>query len=273
MKFTSLSIAAHSTFNHFKSLDLLIDCGDGCATHLEIGNISALRTVLLTHAHVDHVAGLVSLIHLRRRFSTLPPLRILHADPCERLRLIDQIAPGAEFSVVTPGERILLGGGERSPYWAVPFPVLHEVGEGDVALGYQLWRRRSQRNPRYAGLTGPEMGELARSGATDLSVLVEEHLLTYTGDTRPLDPAVLGHPRLLMHEATYPRADMNGAGRDHSTLQDAVAAGAAIGSALAVNHLSLRYREVFEEDPEWKFPEGVQVVRPEAKPVEIIIPD
>ena len=44
------------------------------------------------------------------------------------------------------------------------------------------------------------------------------------------------------------------------------------GAPLAINHLSLRYREVFE-DPEWKFPEGVQVVRPEAKPVEVEIPN
>ncbi len=261
MKFTSFSIAGQSTWNHCAELDFLLDAGDGAATCLGIGKVSALKTILLTHAHMDHVSGLANVIHLRMRTPDLPPLNIYHADPCRRLELIAAMSPGANWHEVKAGERIPLGGGERTPIWAEAFPVNHS----HRAVGYKLYQNRPQRNPEYRTLTTAQMQALAASGANDLAVRYDHHFLTYTGDTRPLPAEVLGRPVTLMHEATYPVEDMRGE-KDHSTLQDALGASALTGSRLVVNHLSPRYREEAVD-----FPEGVQFIPPDNRTVEVQI--
>lgn len=261
MKFTSFSIAGQSTWNYCSEFDFLIDAGDGVATHLGVGKVSALKTILITHGHMDHVSGLANVIHLRMRAPGAPPLDIYHTDPCRRLDLIAELAPGARWHHVAAGEQIPLGGGERTPLRAEAFVVDHSHN----AVGYKIYQNRPQRNPRYQGLTTSQMQEIAASGAGDLTVRYDHHLLTYTGDTRPLPSDVLGHPVTLIHEATYPVEDMRG-DKDHSTLEDALVRSKQIGARLVINHLSARYREEAVS-----FPEGVQVVLPNNTAIEVTV--
>jgi ribonuclease Z len=53
---------------------LLFDCGEGCLSHLELGDVLALDHVCFSHFHVDHVAGFDSL--LRARLGADKPLHI-----------------------------------------------------------------------------------------------------------------------------------------------------------------------------------------------------
>ena len=261
MTFTAFSSAGHSTWNHCAEWDFMIDAGDGAASLLGMGKVAALKTILLTHAHMDHVSGLANLIHLRMRPPNSPALHIHHADPCRRLELIGEMSPGATWHEVQPGERIPLGGGTRTPIWAESFPVDH----GRAAVGYKLYQRRYHRNPRYQDLSTAEMGALAQAGTRDLTVYYDHHLLTYTGDTRLLAPEALGRPVTLMHEATYPVEEMEGE-KQHSVLQDVLGLAAQTGSRLVINHLSQRYREVTVD-----IPKDVQVVWPNATVAKVLI--
>ena len=154
-----------------------------------------------------------------------------------------------------PGERIPLGSGERTPFWAEAFAVDH----GCAAVGYKVFQRRYRRNPAYADRDTAGMQRLAQSGVKDLTVHYDRHLLTYTGDTRPLPPEALGRPVVLMHEATYSNEETR-TDKGHSTLDDALASATAAGARLVINHLSQRYREMTVP-----LPVDVQIVQPEAK--------
>jgi ribonuclease BN (tRNA processing enzyme) len=132
-------------------------------------------------------------------------------------------------------------------------------------VGYKLFHSRMRRRAEFAHLSASEMQELAlrfrdEGRRPEFSEPFDCHVLTYTGDTRPLPPEALGSPKTLMHEATYPNPAMQ-EDHDHSVLADAVGAAAAIGAELIVNHLSLRYREVQSDDTP-VIPAGVQWVPP-----------
>jgi ribonuclease Z len=53
---------------------LLFDCGEGCLSHIEFGDVLALDHVCFSHFHVDHVAGFDSL--LRARLGADKPLHV-----------------------------------------------------------------------------------------------------------------------------------------------------------------------------------------------------
>ena len=53
---------------------VLFDCGEGCLSHLEFGDVLALDHVCFSHFHVDHVAGFDSL--LRARLNLEKPLHL-----------------------------------------------------------------------------------------------------------------------------------------------------------------------------------------------------
>jgi ribonuclease BN (tRNA processing enzyme) len=261
MHFNSFSIAAYSTWNHCPEFNFLIDAGDSVSTFLGIGQISALNTILLTHAHMDHVGGLAALIHLRKRTPDCTPLRIYYTDECQRTELIRKMAGGAHWTLTGIGEEIYLGGNPKNPLWVTPFPVRH----GRESVGYKIFQTKHALHPAHRGRSEEDLRQLAKSGV-DLKVRQDVHILTYTGDTKPLPAEVLGTPKWLMHDATYPRDGMQ-EDHDHSTAEQAIAAAEAIGAGLIVNHLSVRYRDVLKENQRFQdlFPEGTQLVLPQPR--------
>lgn len=272
MKFKTVSIAAHTTWNYCKDYNFLIDAGEGVAAHNGIGAMTALDNILLTHDHWDHIAGLLMLLHLRKRIGTAhgrKPLTIWFPYWSDRLNTICKLAPGVEWTLVRPGDKIELGINNRSPVWATPFPVRHASGR---AVGYKIFHSRKQRNPIYSLKTNEEMHAMARAGVDNLAVNWDHHLLTYTGDTMPIPADQLGIPKMLIHEATYHAHDVQDK-HEHSVLQEAISASAMIGSGLVVNHLSLRYLHDGWETMEKYFPEGVRWIAPTNRVQEIVVPD
>lgn len=259
MKFHSLSIAAHSTFNWCPDFRFMIDCGEGLTTLLGMGVATSVKKIFLTHDHMDHVAGLLNLLHLRQRVSDLDRLTIYY--PADSGRL-DAIRAMGEFQGqdhawhrIDPGERVLLTDNGRVRLYATTFPVLHAGGR---AVGYQLHEIRRKLRGEFAGLSPQKVvAEKIRREADDLCEDVDFHLLSYTGDTAPLEPAVLGRPRTLFHDATFPAKGLGDDG-EHSTWGDAQNAAVACGGKLIANHLSLRYREL--EPPTVTIPQEVRVV-------------
>jgi ribonuclease BN (tRNA processing enzyme) len=257
MKLKMFSIAAHSTWNFCPDHHFAIDAGEGMATAIGIGSASALNTILITHAHMDHVAGLVNLVHLRKRMGNDSPLRIYEPELGDRMKRIMGIAPGADYILATPFEEIPLS----AKLCAVPIPTQHGRA---VSVGYQIFETRKRRKACYANLTTEDMQRLASQPGFDASNLNEEfrhHVFTYTGDTRLLEPHLYGNPQTLIHEATYPVDGLGDEKHAHSRLRDALQVYRECGaSRLIINHLSLRWLE----KPEYltSVPPGVDIVQP-----------
>uniref|UniRef100_A0A1I8F7R7 Lactamase_B domain-containing protein n=1 Tax=Macrostomum lignano TaxID=282301 RepID=A0A1I8F7R7_9PLAT len=190
--------------------------------------------VFISHGHVDHCGALHQ--HMRRRqLVGLPPatyyvpehlvqplidiarlFSVVHGDEDEdneggsaKLSTKDKkskkedatVADGAsaEAGTATPGDDLQLSKNLRIR----PFATDHRV----PSIGCLVYCKRSQLLPKYAGLPGAELAELARNGE-QLREARWEPAIGYTGDTRftvlacPPEPDLL-KVRLLVCELTY----------------------------------------------------------------------
>jgi ribonuclease Z len=158
----------------------------------------------LTHAHMDHVAGLGYFLS-QRYFQGLKPATVLL--PMEMAEPVDDLLRA--FRKV---ER------QQTPYRLHPMAA-GEVFElnrhtnirtfsthhGQGALGYSLVSLRDKLKPEYAGVVGHELGRMKREGV-EITTRIEVPLVTFMGDTAA--GSVFDHPdvvnaRTLITECTF----------------------------------------------------------------------
>ncbi|MBO9360875.1 MAG: ribonuclease Z [Thermoflexus sp.] len=251
----------------FEDRRFLVDCGEGTQRQLLKSGLGfrRLETILLTHAHLDHILGLAGFLSTVMRWEILPRVAIYgRRGTIERAKdLIYRVVlrgarPPIEisFHVIEPG---LLFEDEKFTVYA--FPVTHRGGD---SLGY-LFREKPRRpflveKAEALGIpAGPERRRLVQGEPVTLpdgrvvkpeDVLgppVEGASLALVGDTGRVDnlvEAVRGVGALVV-EATYLEADRDLA-RHHDHLTAAQAAGLARAAEvghLILTHLSRRYRE------------------------------
>lgn len=197
LKFVGYSLAGISTSIAMPDADVLFDVAQGLPFQ------TPFNTILLTHAHMDHAAGIPYLISQKSMQKRPKPLIIMPkdaVDPMKRLMSIwheiDQFEYPFEFRAVTPGEEIPLKNG----HFAKTFPTFHRV----PSQGYTIFKRRKQLKAQYAKATPHELGTLRREGR-DLEEFVEENLVSFTGDTRIefLESEQARTSKVLFVEATY----------------------------------------------------------------------
>ncbi|MEO7000843.1 MAG: MBL fold metallo-hydrolase [Ktedonobacterales bacterium] len=194
---------------------LLIDCGDGVYRALlraEIGP-DALDDIFITHAHIDHIGALPSLIESLRLAGRRRPLRI-YALP-EVLAIAQRLVAVYDFEL-------------KLDHWE--FPVsFHAVDEGqDVTLaGVPAHVYRMDHSVLSAGLR------------LDFPTGV----LAYTCDTQPTSNiAQLGtQARLFITEATFLSKDVEYArrGKHMTALEAGQQAAACEAGTLALVHLGV----------------------------------
>lgn len=177
---------------------------DAC---LDIGRCppgaAAQSTLLLTHGHIDHAAGLPYWVSLRSMMGRKPtrvalprsaagPLGRILAAWTELQSDTDQV----ELIPVEPGDTIPLRNG-----WARTFASPHRI----ATLGYTLYRRISRLQAQYRGLTREEIAALKRGGAT-VHESFDRPELCFPGDTRievfDREPTVRT-ARVLLLECTF----------------------------------------------------------------------
>lgn len=173
---------------------------------LDIGYCSAesvkYRDVLITHAHVDHLAGAVS--HAATRdLRQLTPSRFICSpevgEPLQKLLSLWNGLQGAfAFEVVylTPGSSVSL----TPTLFVRAFPTFHRL----PSQGYILYETRKKLKPEFVGRQGTELGALRKQGVV-LEDVIETPVLAYTGDTLP---EALAHPEVqkaevLIAECTF----------------------------------------------------------------------
>ncbi len=157
---------------------MVIDCGDGCTERLAGAGVSpmAVRTVIISHLHQDHVAGLYGLIGLRWMMGA-PTAITIYGPPG-----IDELVDGIERSLA-PSEKIGLPSGARSPLALSDMVKVVVVNDGaNVMVGGT--RVRAVRNSHF-----DEGGQPAANGSVSLSYRFDANgrAIGYTGDTGPSD--------------------------------------------------------------------------------------
>jgi len=243
------SKAMYATWFYYRPARVLLDAGEGVSSAME-NLIFGIEKIFLSHGHYDHIGGLPGLVQSRRsaRGDKEKPVEVHYPSGDELIglqrRYIESLTYrlGYEltWSGIEPGQRVELGqGGDRG--YLVPFRARH--GGRSVALGFNVMEQRTRLRAKYAGLSEPEIAQLARSAPRDqLTETYQKILLAYTGDSMPLDPDTVRDAEVLMHEATFLRPE----DRDtptHATVEEAVRVAVDAGvNALVLFHVSSRYR-------------------------------
>jgi len=255
----------------------LVDCGEGTQRQLLRAGLGfrGLRHVLLTHAHLDHMAGLAGLVATRALWGLSGAIEIIgSAETVAFVQRYLAVTVGAErgsgyrLRAVSPGQVLSL------PGWSVDaFPVAHR---GAQSLGYRFEEeaRRPLLAERLAALAvpnGPARRELAKGRPVTLGdgrLIAPEMVqaseapgarLAVVGDVEEV--ASLTHQvraaDALVIEATFLNRDSALArSRGHLTAAAAaqLAREAEVGELL-LTHISGRYRpEEIKEEAAGIFP-------------------
>jgi ribonuclease Z len=246
---------------------LLFDCGEGAQQQMMRARCGfTVNAIFVTHWHADHFLGIFGLVQTMS-FNGRTEMLTIYGPPwvhefAETLRQISR------FNLKFPLQSVELSHGSWvrfDGYTVTGFGVHH----GLPALGYSIEEDpRPGRFDRERAIAlgvppGPLFGRLQRGETLTVEkdgVLVNVkpsdvmgetrpgRKIVYTGDTRPVIPALLEFGRdadLLIHDATY---DETEAGRAteffHATATQAgEAATAANAAILALIHVSSRYTD------------------------------
>lgn len=241
MKLQIYSKAAHSTWIYLSQYNLLFDCGEGCSTILGINTIASIRTIVISHEHADHTAGLYNLIRLRSRHGdNIPKLTIYFPSTDKMFKLINFIGPHKNVEWIQFVSTDILQTSNKT-LEIEPFLTDHCWH----SYGFNLIERRTRLKEEYAKLTtltSYEISNLVGKGI-EVKESFTKTLLTYTGDTPPIeDTSIFNNPDILICDTTYLDKNDNNENYRHCTLEDSLKMFDNSGAKKMIGmHLSARY--------------------------------
>lgn len=164
-----------------------------------------IRTVLITHGHVDHLAGIIKHAYTRNMMRMKPSRFVVPehlVDPITQMfdiwENIQHKTLKYEVIPLAVGEELKLGSGVS----VVPFNTYHRV----PSQGYSLYRTKRKLKPEFKGLLGEEIGRLRTEEGIEVTDEVKTLEVAYTGDTTSecLDrESVIAEAHTLIMEATF----------------------------------------------------------------------
>lgn len=237
-----VSLGGVYTSIHVPELDLLLDVG------VPLRQAAAVGTLLLSHAHADHVGALVTMLGLRGLHGLKKPLKVVM--PAEIVPTLERaLAAMSELQRwplvieaigLEPGDEHEL----RRDLSVRAVRTYHPV----PSLAYLLVRKVQKLRPEFVGLPGPEIGR-RRVAGEDLFTAAEHIELAYATDTlvQAIDHAPeLAAAQVLIMEATFldARKTLEDARAGcHVHLDELIARAAAIVTPqLVLMHVSQLYR-------------------------------
>lgn len=204
-------------------------------------------TILFTHAHADHMGGVVQHAALRAMRRMEPPTYVVprenaaaFRDMFEAWRALDRSELPHRVVELGPGEEYALGRGLVAEAFRSPHSA--------PCQGYVLWREARRLRADLVGLPGAELGRRRRAGEQieDVTRIPE---LAFTGDTQidVLDRVpVLRRVRRLILEVTFldDRVDVASAREKGHVHLDEIIERAELfeNEAILLTHFSARYR-------------------------------
>ena len=244
------SKALYSNWIFYKPDHLLIDCGEGVASALGNGGY-AIEKVLLTHGHIDHIAGLPTLLWSRAAGmgASDKPLTIYHphndaylADMIEYLRRTGKrLTYDLQWQSLEAGSEFAL----RDKRRIATFATRH-IPER-LTLGYKIIETRRRLKAEYSHFTEAEIRARAQQNGLDaideIMQTYDATLMAFGGDGLPLNASDVRDAEVLVHEATLLAAE-DRKGERHSLLSEAVqVAKEANVQTLVLQHVSGRYEK------------------------------
>ena len=192
------SVAGEESVILVPELDCAFDIGKCPREALKINH------VLLTHGHMDHVAGLPYYFSQRDFQGIAGGTALVPADLAEPLEdlmrafgRVEGHVPPYRLVGMSPGEDFEI----RRGLVARAFAVQHVAG----SLGYALIDVRQKLKEEYLGLTGPQIVELKNRGV-QITQRLEMPLVAYLGDTargRFADLPYVANAKALLIECTF----------------------------------------------------------------------
>jgi len=171
----------YSTYLYIKELNSAFDCGESLTTRLG-PRCFGIQRLFLSHGHIDHIAGIPSLIGIRSvgfgNKST--PLDIYYpqgSKSIEELKRYTQTLKQPSYRLswnpISEGSIIDMGNKKR----VKAFKVEHTSD----SLGYSIVETREKLKEEYIGKLGSELQALKTQGVT-ISQQTEKTLWAYSGD-------------------------------------------------------------------------------------------
>jgi ribonuclease Z len=193
-----LSLSGIRTSLVIPELSLAFDVAQGLPFNLH------LKKYFITHAHLDHAAGIPYVISQKNMHSE-PPGQFYMPESViqpltEIMRLWGQIEDHSyryEFIAVNADSRIDL----NPKYFIRPFPTVHRV----PSFGYTLMNQNKKLKKEFTGLSPKEIQKLRSQGQV-VDEMIEAPIMSFTGDTQIefLDQSELPRKsRYLFMECTY----------------------------------------------------------------------
>ncbi|MFN4201019.1 MAG: MBL fold metallo-hydrolase [Fervidobacterium gondwanense] len=254
MNIIAFSKALYSTWIYYSPERLLFDSGEGVSTMLS-NKIYAVRNVFLTHGHVDHIAGLWSIINTRNNAmgDREKPLTVyypagnrgieLYADFLKRAN--NELRFKLEFVPVKQNERIPIREQSSTTRYIKPFSVVHTYSE--TAYGYHLIEVRRRLKEEYRSLPKEEITRLVKSiGSDEITETYEKKVLTISGDTVLLKKEDIMDTEILFHECTFLKKE-DRKFNNHASLDEVIElVKEANVQTLILYHISSRYVKSLE---------------------------
>ena len=175
-----VSVAGEQAVVHIPEFDLAFDIG------LCPRPVLAAPTVALSHAHMDHVAGLPYWFS-QRFFQKMPGTArcLVHSAMAEPLRRMMASWVDLERQR-TPHEIVPIEPDGEFALKANLFVRAIEVSHTTPALAFVVIERRSKLREEFHGLSQDRLREL-RAAGHEITRTMEIPLVAYTGDTEPGD--------------------------------------------------------------------------------------
>jgi ribonuclease Z len=192
------SRAAVQTCWRINELKLLFDVG------VQPWDFMGTATLFITHAHLDHIAGLPAYVSRRRMMKMDPPVIYLPDsavdsawEMLQMFRRLDRGAMPCELIGLLPGDETKIG----REYVVTALPTQHTI----ESVGFVVHQRRQKLKPEYQDLRGDQIRDLKLAGK-DVTNEVRVPIFAYTGDTNPrgLDQnPVFFESKILVSEMTF----------------------------------------------------------------------
>lgn len=169
------SRAGHETFFRIRELGVALDIGRGPDLVLPMDH------VFITHAHLDHAAG-IPFYAAQRRLQGVGGGTIYvpaeSADGVRELLRVQEKLTGGEFHVEVRG----LEPGDEVRFGRTHMVRAHAASHRVAARGYELVEIRHRLLPEFEGLDREELSRLHRDGVR-IDGPYSSPVLFYTGDT------------------------------------------------------------------------------------------
>lgn len=228
-----------------RPLQLVVDAGEGL--QLALGSsVFAPSWLAITHGHSDHVLGLPGFLAARRfgKGAQDKPLTVTYPQGSRGVQAVRDLMAtayaGVAFAVtwvpMRDGDTLPIGKGRT----LAAFAVQHNPGE--PTLGYRVLETRRRLKPEFRDWTREAIEAQARAGQREALLESVSHVtFAHSGDAMPIDPGLVRHADLLVHDATF----LVAADRRepiHASTEEAlkVACDAEVAT-LVLQHLSIRY--------------------------------